>query len=221
MPHRIRTKARKIPQQERSRITVEAILTATTHILIKEGYDTASTNKIAERAGVSIGSLYQYFPSKEAIVAALIENHAQSMICIIEAKLKLVSDAPVEIALRELVKACIQANAINPKLHKVLLEQVPRIGQLEKVTEVEKSLRAIIRNYLEDKCDQIQPQNLDLAAFILAHTLENLIHAALGEPDFLVNEQFEQELIALLIRYLKSSLVVGQAGCREPMHNLQ
>lgn len=67
----------------------------------------------------------------------------------------------------------------------------------------------MIHSYLEDKCDQIQSKNLDLAAFILAHTLENLIHAALGEPDFLANEQFEQELTALLLRYLKSDLVVG------------
>ncbi|KAB8333796.1 TetR/AcrR family transcriptional regulator [Scytonema tolypothrichoides VB-61278] len=204
MPRSIRTKPRKHPKQERSRETVEAILTATAHILIKEGYDTASTNKIAERAGVSIGSLYQYFPSKEAIVATLIEHHAQKMISVIEARLELVSDAPLEISLRELVKACVQANAINPNLHKVLIEQVPRVGQLEKVTEVEKQVTALIRRYLEEKRDQIQPQNLDLAAFILAHTLEALIHAAaLGEPAFLVNEQFEQEVTTLLLRYLK------------------
>jgi hypothetical protein len=69
-------------------------------------------------------------------------------------------------------------------------------------------LKNNIINFLnEDKCDQIQPQNLDLAAFILAHTLENLIHAALAEPDFFANEQFEQELTVLLLRYLKSDLM--------------
>ena len=52
---------------------------ATARILIKEGYDQASTNKIAAVAGVSIGSLYQYFPSKEALVAAVIERHTQEL----------------------------------------------------------------------------------------------------------------------------------------------
>jgi AcrR family transcriptional regulator len=202
-----RTKPRKLPQQERSRETVEAILIATTHILIKEGYAAANTNKIAERAGVSIGSLYQYFPTKEAIVAALIERHAQSMVGLIEAKLKSVSDAPPEIALPELVKVCISAHTINPQLHKVLIEQVPRIGQLERVTEVEKQVTLLIRSYIEDKQGQIQPQNIDLAAFILAHTLETLIHAAvLKEPEVSVSQEFTQEVTVILLRYLKCNL---------------
>jgi AcrR family transcriptional regulator len=134
VPKNNRTKPRKLPQQERSKETVEAILIATAHILVKDGYDTASTNKIAEHAGVSIGSLYQYFPSKEAIVATLIEHHAGEMVSAIAAKLKAVWDAPIEIALCELVNACIQANKVNPQLHKVLIEQVPRIRPILKLT---------------------------------------------------------------------------------------
>jgi len=71
MVRRPRTNPRKIASQERSRATVDALVEATARILIKEGYDRASTNKIAAVAGVSIGSLYQYFPSKEALVAAV------------------------------------------------------------------------------------------------------------------------------------------------------
>jgi AcrR family transcriptional regulator len=204
-----RTKPRKLPQQERSKETVEAILIATAHILVKDGYDTASTNKIAEHAGVSIGSLYQYFPSKEAIVATLIEHHAGEMVSAIATKLKAVWNAPIEIALCELVNACIQANKVNPQLHKVLIEQVPRIGQLERVTEVEKQVTVLIHNYLEDKRNQIQPQNLNLAAFILAHTLESSIHnAVLKEPEFSLSEEFSREITVFLLRYLKSELTL-------------
>jgi AcrR family transcriptional regulator len=207
MPQSERRKPRKLPLQERSRITVEAILIATTHILVEFGYERTNTNKIAERAGVSIGSLYQYFPSKEAIIAALIEHHADSMTRMIEAKLLDQQQAPLEVALRQLVKACISAHTINPKLHKVLIEQVPHVGQLEKITHVEKQVKALIRSYLENKRNQIRPQNIDLAAFMLAHSLESLIHAAATEPDFAVNEEFEQELTAILLRYLKCDLV--------------
>jgi AcrR family transcriptional regulator len=66
MPRKTCTTPRKLPQQDRSKVTVDAILTATAHILTQEGYDRTTTNRIAELAGVSIGSLYQYFPSKEA-----------------------------------------------------------------------------------------------------------------------------------------------------------
>src|SRR5487761_943127 len=79
MARKLRTNPRKLASQERSRATVDALLEATTRVLIKEGYDRASTNRIAEVAGVSIGSLYQYFPSKEALVAAVIDRHTQEI----------------------------------------------------------------------------------------------------------------------------------------------
>ncbi len=122
MPRKIRTTSRKSPQQDRSRVTVDAILTATAHILTQESYDTASTNRIAECAGVSIGSLYQYFPNKEALVAALIERHANEMVEIIESKLQDLFEAPIEVMFSEIVKTCIAAHAVNPTLHKVLEE---------------------------------------------------------------------------------------------------
>ncbi len=65
----------KMPLQERSRATVDALVEATARILVREGFEKASTNRIAEVAGVSVGSLYQYFPSKEALVAAVIDRH--------------------------------------------------------------------------------------------------------------------------------------------------
>lgn len=202
MSRKIRTNPRKIPQQERSQITVDAILTATARILIKDGYDTASTNRIAELAGVSIGSLYQYFPNKEALIAALIERHTKKTISVIESKLKALSDAPLEVALRELVKAVILAHAVEPKLHKVLIEQIPRVGQLQRVTDVEKYITSLIRAYLEDKREQLRPTNLDLAAFIVARTIEALTHAAVIEsPSLMVDGQLEQELTELLLRY--------------------
>ena len=79
MARKLQINPRKLASQERSRATVDALLEATTRVLLKEGYDRASTNRIAEVAGVSIGSLYQYFPSKEALVAAVIDRHAQEI----------------------------------------------------------------------------------------------------------------------------------------------
>ena len=69
---------RKKPAQARSRATVEAILEAATRILRDQGLAGLTTNRVAERAGVSVGSLYQYFPGKEALLAALIEREASA-----------------------------------------------------------------------------------------------------------------------------------------------
>src|SRR5262244_4119896 len=75
MASRPLTNPRKQASQERSRATVDALIEATARLLVREGFDKASTNRIAQEAGVSIGSLYQYYPSKEALVAALLERH--------------------------------------------------------------------------------------------------------------------------------------------------
>jgi len=91
--------------QKRSRLTVDALVEATARVLTKEGYDRASTNKIAAMAGVSIGSLYQYFPSKEALVAAVIERHTQELSRVVRDTLLKVAARPIEIAVRELVAA--------------------------------------------------------------------------------------------------------------------
>lgn len=208
MPRKIPTTPRKSPLQDRSKMTVDAILTATAQILTKEGYDKASTNQIAERAGVSIGSLYQYFPNKEALVATLVEHHANEMIEIVESKLKNFFNAPIEVMLSEIVKACLAAHAVNPILHKVLEEQVPRVGRLKQIKSAEERMTTMLRAYLQQH--QIQPQNLDLTMFILGRTLESLTHSAVIEqPHLLQDEHLAIEITDLLLSYLERKILLS------------
>ena len=108
MRRRPLTKPRKIASQERARATVHALVDATARILVKEGFDKASTNHIAEVAGVSVGSLYQYFPSKEALVAAVIERHQQDIQQTVQSQLAEVLDQPVE---KAVPSACARITA--------------------------------------------------------------------------------------------------------------
>ena len=80
MARAVPTNPRKSASQKRSQATVQALLDATARVLTREGYDRASTNRIAATAGVSVGSLYQYFPNKEALVAALVARHNREML---------------------------------------------------------------------------------------------------------------------------------------------
>src|SRR5215469_5379515 len=102
MAPRTLTKPRKNASQDRSRATVDALVEATARILVKEGFDKASTNRIAGKAGVSIGSLYQYFPSKEALVAAVIDRHNQELMQVVRSALTEVASLPLEQAVRRL-----------------------------------------------------------------------------------------------------------------------
>ena len=190
-------------------MTVDALVEATARVLVKEGYDRASTNRIAEVAGVSIGSLYQYFPSKEALVAAVIDRHTQEVSQVTRNALVKVAARPIEVAAREFVSVAIDAHRVNPKLHRFLAEQVPRIGRLESVEAIERDDRALIRGHLDAHRDEIDVADLDVAAFIWVTAVEALTHTAvLHRPDILTDEKAEKfvdEVTDLVVRYLQKS----------------
>jgi AcrR family transcriptional regulator len=209
MVRKLRTNPRKSASQERSRLTVNAILEATTRILVKEGYDRASTNKIAAKAGVSIGSLYQYFPSKEALVAAVRERHAHEVLQSVRNTVAEVAARPIDDAVRGFVSIAIEAHRVNPKLHRVLAEEIPRLGRVESVETINVDAHALIRGYLDAHRDEIDIADLDLAAFICVTIVEALTHAAvLHRPDILTDgkaDKFVDEVTDLVVRYLRKS----------------
>lgn len=203
MPPRLLTSPRKNAVQTRSKATVDAILQATARILVKEGYDRASTNKIAEAAGVSIGSLYQYFPSKEALVAALIERHMEEMTEIVAEAAVRLAHVPIEVAARDIIRTMIDAHAVDPKLHRVLVEQVPRVGRMDKIEDVEGRVRALVRAYLEAHRPELRRKDLDMAAFVVVHVVEALTHFAVLMRPELLDDRLVDEMTDVLVRYLK------------------
>ncbi|GAP99988.1 TetR/AcrR family transcriptional regulator [Leptolyngbya sp. NIES-2104] len=209
MPSKPSAIPRKLPKQERSHFTVEAILTATTHILTEQGYDQLTTNRVAERAGVSIGSLYQYFPNKQALIFALAEHHANAMMQLAQQHLEGLSD-PLRVSRRDrtipgvlsqIVKAALAAHAVNPKLHRVLHEQIPHSEIMQRLDQAK--MENLLRSFLAQRSDQLQPKNLELAVFMVERTIRALIHGAMiDRPELLKTEEFEQELLRMLLVYL-------------------
>jgi AcrR family transcriptional regulator len=192
---------RKLPKQERSQATVEAILTATTRILTEKGYDQLTTNRVADLAGISIGSLYQYFPNKEALIFSLADHHAHEMAQIAQQHLEGIEDSPIMDVLRQIVKAVLAAHAVNPKLYHVLHEQVPHSEEMRRSDDAK--MEKPLRSFLAQRCDQLQPKNLDLTVFIIGRTIKTLIHGAmLDRPELLKTDEFEQELMTMLSSYL-------------------
>ena len=206
MARRPLTKPRKQASQERSRATVDALIEATARILVSDGFDKASTNRIAEKAGVSVGSLYQYFPGKEALVAAVSRRHSQETMRVVRGTLADVATQPIEPAVRSVVAAAIEAHLIDPKLHRVLSEQIPRMGRLENVQTFNREAYDLFRSYLERHRDELRIVDLGLAAFVCVTSIEAVTHTAVLHHSELLSEQAMETLIdeatRLVVRYL-------------------
>ena len=202
------TSPRKYASQERSRATVDALVEATARILVREGFDKASTNHIADQAGVSVGSLYQYFPGKEALIAAVIERHSRDIMQVVRGAMAKAVSSPVKQAVRTLVAAAIAAHRVDPKLHRVLAEQIPRTGKLEKVETFNRENYTSFRAYLESRRDELRVADLELAAFVCVTSIEALTHTAvLHRSEILSDDEAVDTLVdeatRLVVGYLK------------------
>jgi len=200
---RPRTAPRKKPRQERSQVTVSAILDATARVLCSTGYDRASTNRVAMAAGVSVGSLYQYFPSKEALVAALVERHSEEMMSLVKRKLDEVATAPLAAGIEAMIDAMFAAHEVDPKLHKVIIEQVPRVGRLEKLVDIDREIETLLAAYLTTRVGEIRRQDVATVAFVLMNVVESVTHASvLAELPTARSRSVARELTDLIRRYL-------------------
>jgi AcrR family transcriptional regulator len=195
---------RKQPRQARSKATVDAVITAAAQVLSQRGYEGATTARIAERAGVSIGSLYQYFPNKEALIAALIEQHAGQIVTIMQQALDDPGSATLEDGLKALIHAGAKAHQIDPNLHKILQEQVPKTGRLAQAMDASQQITAAIERFLRAHADEMHPErDPSIAAMIIETAIEAIGHKAVNErQDLLRDGTVEREAFCLAASYV-------------------
>jgi hypothetical protein len=111
--------------------------------------------------------------------------------------------APLRAIVRDVVNAMIEAHRVDPKLHRVLMEQVPRIGALKRLSELDHRALELIRAYLEVRRPELRPTNLKLAAFLIASLVEAVTHGAvLMHPEYLADEALIDETTEVICRYL-------------------
>jgi AcrR family transcriptional regulator len=203
MYRQVKTTPRKRPRQNRSKATVDSILEATARVLIAEGFDGLTTNGVAEAAGVSIGSLYQYFPNKEALVAAMIEHHLDTKNAITMSELQRVATLPLAQAVRVMIELTIGNYRKQPELKRVLIEQVPRVGRMAKVAALHAGTQQIISALFKARQSELSIRDPDTAAFIVMSSIEAICQkAALFEPARLRDPALVDEATMLVTRYL-------------------
>lgn len=198
---------RKKPTQARSRATFEAIIEAGAQLLVEDGFHNMTTNALAERAGVSIGSLYQYFPNKESIVASIIERFADRQFEILAGGLQEVITAPLAEVVHHLVAAMFEAKQAEPELNRVLVEQLPPIGQLDVMRDWTERACQLLEMALEARRDEVEVEDLEMAAFMMVTSCHGIMHSTLlDRPKLLDSEVLREHTARLILRYL---------GCQE------
>jgi AcrR family transcriptional regulator len=210
---------RKQPQQARAQQTVRAILEATVQILDREGLDAATTTRIAEVAGVSIGSLYQYFSHRDAILSALQDREFERTLAVVE---KILADGNLDEDPTETVRAVLRGLAglytSRTGLHRVLAIEGLRVAKAERVHAFDLRVIQVVRHFLAATNAPILRRNVDAAAFLVYQSVRATMLAYLLErPPGLDAESLIEELTNLVTGYLLgSAAAVPQAAKSRP-----
>ncbi|MDF2694519.1 MAG: TetR family transcriptional regulator [Labilithrix sp.] len=187
---------------------VETLLEAAARVFVKEGYAKATTNRIAAAAGVSVGSLYQYFPSKDAIAVELLRRYRDGLVALVASRLAGATRATFGSVVEGLLNDLLGAKGINPALHRVLIEQVLRTSARREMLGFEERLEVVIVTTLRAADAGVPPERHELAAFILVRVVLAVVQSAVVDRPKLITPALVEELTRLVAGY------VGLEGVR-------
>lgn len=196
---------RKQPSQLRSRQMVKTIMESAARVLVHEGYEGFNTNRVAEVAGISIGSLYQYFPNKKALVAELSKQHLMQIGASIDKDTHELANLPLEVIVRRLVRSHIRMHQVEPELHRILSDHVPDLSGQGWKGELLGGIRGKLFELFSQHSETRHIENLSLVLFVVMETVEAVVHAAVFErAEELVDGRVEEALVGLVVGYLIS-----------------
>ncbi len=198
---------RRRPRQRRSQLTVDAILTAAAQVLEAHGVEGTNTNRISAVAGVSIGTLYQYFPDKGAVLAALLARERNRSRDAVLGAIREHQQAPIETAIRAALRAALDAARAHASIHEALFHEVAaRIGDARGGALARRVLESDVRGFLETRRDEIQVDDVARAAFTIVQSVNALAHEATVAPRAeLRGEALVDEAVALIVGYLRAA----------------
>src|SRR4051794_27192199 len=196
----LRANTRKKPQQERSQAMVATLLEAATRVFVKEGYAKATTNRIATAAGVSVGSLYQYFPSKDAIAVELLRRYRDGLVELVGSRLSSATPETFDAVVRELINELLRAEGINPALHRVLIEQVLRTSARREMLGFEERLEEALAGGM--RAAKIELRNPELSAFMLVRVVLSVVQSAVVDRPKYKTAALADELTDLVVGYV-------------------
>ena len=184
---------------------VDRILDAGEEMLMVHGYDGASTNRIAAAAGISPGSLYQYFSDKDSIAAAVIDRFSEQLSARVAARVAERMDQPAPDYVRESIGALLDALDVHPEFLRAVMEQTPRLGAGSQLLAFEQRIGELTVAYLTINRRHVRPEaSLSTASWMLVRMVEHLcVRYVLDQPP-IEREDFIDEITLMALNYLRS-----------------
>lgn len=180
---------------------VQKILEAGQAVLIEHGYDAASTNRIAAAAGISPGSLYQYFPNKEAIIAAVIDRYTDEIDSRVTAHISLHLGEPEDRdGTRNVLAVLLDAMGEQPELLRALIEHTPRLGLDYKITTFEDRIGELATAHLRLRSLPIRHARTKI--WLAVRTVEHLTIRYLLDQPGIGRDEFLDEVTDLVLAYM-------------------
>lgn len=202
--------ARRRPRQARAQATVDAIIEATAQVLLRDGYGGLTTNHVATRSGVSIGTLYQYFSNKDDLIGALIDRELERHFSVIAPWLTQQPAGSLETNVRTYIQATLARHVTQGELVRALYAQADRVGHSRLtslwLTRLEPLAEAAIRSRGLDLPDPA------LTAAMLCRAVHHNIEMAVRDRRTLIGEaRFADELVCLICSFLQAQRGVSHS----------
>jgi AcrR family transcriptional regulator len=195
-------KPRKRPVQARSEATVSALFDASIQVLLAVGYRKFTTTRVAERAGVSVGSLYQYFPNRQALITAVIERYLEGLRATLEQHCRALQGRTIDQQVRGLVDAVIAAKWEHIEVSRALHEPLADIGGAELVTASAVKMAGSVAEVLRS-CADAAFRDVDGLALLIVIACSSLLQAAITDQTGATGrEALRAHMCAMVLGYL-------------------
>ncbi|MCV0424280.1 MAG: TetR family transcriptional regulator [Roseibium sp.] len=181
MPVQLEPGQRRRPKQLRSRMMVEVTIEAARQVFAEHGFEAATTNQIAARAGISIGSLYQYFPNKDALILEVQKAHHGEVLSVIRAAMDRSRNQPLKTAIRTIIGANLNLHLRTPQLHAAFEEWIPTQSRHVDRDSFQNEMAKTIGDFLASRPEIPNNSNLDSLIFVIMNMVRSIMHAAVQD----------------------------------------
>ena len=196
---------RKMPIQARSTVTVEAISEATIRVLLSHGAERLTTTRVAERAGVSVGTLYQYYPNKQSLLFAVLENHLNNIAARVEAACESACHKPLAEMIKEMVEAFVDAKMERADISVALYRVSADVGGPTLIKRVNQRSRKAVEAMLETAPDTKAPPDkfaIEIMLSAMAGAMRSLLEAG---PSPATVRKAREQLVLLCQSYMAAA----------------
>jgi AcrR family transcriptional regulator len=196
---------RKTPLQARSTVTVKAISEATIQVLLSHGADRLTTTRVAQRAGVSVGTVYQYYPNKQSLLFAVLENHLTNVMATVEAACESACHKPLAEMIREMVEAFVDAKLDRADISVALYQVAADAGGPALIKPINQRSRKTVEAMLETASDIKSPPDkfaIDIMLSAMAGAMRSLLEAG---PSPATVRNAREQLVLLCQSYMTAA----------------